>query len=192
MEKRLTKKIMAHTSPTPERSEVRQLNRESGLNFGNKVPEREDRSTSRQFRPIETELQQKKNSSYLYQVLQPELSDRHAKVFHHTVRRNQTQEKLVQGWGTHKVADRSSELNSMSSMKPVKKVDPNRNNSVNPMNPSQGAKELNERLLRARVQTAPKDNGMGSILSYSSALPYRDDSRGTNRISGKPMTRTAY
>ena len=63
---------------------------------------------------------------------------------------------------------------------------------MNPMNPSEGAKELNERIMKARVQTAPKDNGMGSILAYSSALPYRDDNRGTSRISPKPMTRTAY
>ena len=105
---------MAHATTTPERGEIRQQNRESGLNFGNKVPEREDRSTSRSLRPLETELQQKKNSSYLYQVLQPELSDRHARVFHKTVRRNPTQENLVQGWGTQKVADRGSELDCIS------------------------------------------------------------------------------
>ena len=156
------------------------------------MPEHEDRSTSRQFRPLETELSQKKNSSYLYQVLQPELSDRHAKVFHHTMRRNQTQDKQVQRWGAHKEADRSSELDTMSSVKPVKKVDPNRGRSVNPMNPSEGAKDTNERMSKARSPFAPKDNGMGSILAYDSALPYRDDNRGTNRISGKPMTRTAY
>ena len=125
-------------------------------------------------------------------MLQPELSDRHARVFHKTVKRNQTQEKQVQRWGTHKATDRSSELDTMSSMKPVKRVDPNRGRSVNPMNPSEGAKELNDRIMKARVQTAPKDNGMGSILAYSSALPYRDDNRGTSRISPKPMTRTAY
>ena len=91
------------------------------------------------------------------------------------------------------MADRSSELDSMSSIKPIKKVDPNRGRSVNPMNPSEGAKdETNERISKARVQTAPKDNGMASILAYSGALPFRDDDRGTNRISGKPMTRTAY
>ena len=91
------------------------------------------------------------------------------------------------------MADRSSELDSMSSIKPIKKVDPNRGRSVNPMNPSEGAKEeTNERISKARVQTAPKDNGMASILAYSSALPFRDDDRGTNRISGKPMSRTAY
>ena len=73
MEKRLTKRIMAHASTTPERNETRQLNRESGLDFGNMVPEREDRSTSRSIAPPEAALQQKKNSSYLYQVLQPDL-----------------------------------------------------------------------------------------------------------------------
>ena len=77
-------------------------------------------------------------------------------------------------------------------MKPIKKVDPNRNASVNPMNPSHGVEKSNERVARARVQTAPRDNGMGSILAYSSALPYRDDNRGTSRISGKPMARTAF
>ena len=81
----------------------------------------------------------------------------------------------------------------MSSVKPVKRVDPNRGRSVNPLNPSEGAKEeLNERIMKARVQTAPKDNGMASILAYTSALPYRDDNRGTNRISPKPMARIAY
>ena len=51
-----------------------------GLDFSRMTPEIEvtERSRSRSARPIETSLKISRNSAYLYQVLQPELSDRHS------------------------------------------------------------------------------------------------------------------
>lgn len=43
---------------------------------------------------------------------------------------------------------------------------------------------------RGRVKTAPKENGMGSILSYAGAGKYREDTSRMGGVTGK--TNSAY
>lgn len=66
------------------------VNEATGLDFSRKVPEIENsaRDRSRSARPAQTELSQQRNRTYLYQVLQPGLKDRHEQSFKEIVSRN--------------------------------------------------------------------------------------------------------
>ena len=63
-------------------------NAEAGLDFARMVSEKEERSTSRSTRPVEARLSEQRNSSYLYQVLQPELKEKHSRIYKVAVSRN--------------------------------------------------------------------------------------------------------
>ena len=77
-------------------------------------------------------------------------------------------------------------MGAIGQRKPSKQFNTIRNSSYNLLNPRQPnplyqrentvRSSQNERNMKARVQAAPRDSGMGSILSYSNALTYREDS----------------
>ena len=70
-------------------------------------------------------------------------------------------------------------------------MNPSRNASGNLLNrelgtqgsiySEKGSGQLTPKYFKARVKEAPKDNGMGSILAYSNAGTYRED---TSRMGG--------
>ena len=61
----------------------RSINEQAGLDFGKMITGYDERelSRTRSHKPVDTVLKEKRNSSYLYQVFQPELSERHSKEY---------------------------------------------------------------------------------------------------------------
>ena len=107
------------------------------------------------------------------------------------------------GMMSHRMPDKQLDLTNIGERKPIRKLHANRNASYNLLNPSQPnpnytrdtrqqlssgqfQQPKREHAVKGRVLSARGGNSMGSILSYSNSLPYREDNSRMGGITGKP------
>ena len=110
------------------------------------------------------------------------------------------------GMMSHRMPDRQLDLTNIGERKPIRKLHANRNASYNLLNPSQPNPnytrdirqqpsgqfhQKREHTVKGRVLSARGGNSMGSILSYSNSLPYREDNSRMGGITGKPMQKVS-